>query len=159
MRFQLGLAVAVGALLAADRPDARAVKREWQRLEGTWTLTKMEIEGRSLLEKGKPVPKMTIKDGKITAHARDAPRTEKLDSSAIQLDPTRKPKTITIPNFEGGDPAKGVTLIGIYQLKGNELKVCAEAVETARLKERAKERPKAFDSKQGLLLIFKREAK
>jgi hypothetical protein len=31
-----------------------------------------------------------------------------------------------------------------------------KVVETARLKERAKERPKGFDSKQGLLLVFKR---
>jgi len=44
-------------------------------------------------------------------------------------------------------------------LAGDELRVCAQAVETARLKEREKERPKAFNSKQGILLVFKREKK
>jgi hypothetical protein len=39
------------------------------------------------------------------------------------------------------------------------LRVCVQAVETARLKERVKERPKAFDSKQGVLLVFKRQTK
>jgi uncharacterized protein (TIGR03067 family) len=61
--------------------------------------------------------------------------------------------------LHGGDPRTGVTLIGIYELSGDELKVCAEAVETARPKEREKERPTAFDSKQGVLVIFRREAK
>ena len=37
--------------------------------------------------------------------------------------------------------------------------MCAQEVETAKLKEREKERPKAFDSKQGLLLILRRETK
>ena len=37
--------------------------------------------------------------------------------------------------------------------------VCAEAVETAKLKEREKDRPNAFDSKQGVLVILKRESK
>ena len=72
------------------------------------------------------------------------------------LDPSKDPKQITIPNFKGGDPKKGVTLIGIYELAGDELRVCATAVETDRLKEREKERPKAFDSKQGVLLVFER---
>src|SRR5262249_10630252 len=151
--------LAAWTLLAADKPSDEAVQQEWKKLEGSWTLTKMEINGKSLLEKDKPVPKMTIKDGKITSDAKDVPKEEKLDSSTIKLDPSQEPKTVTIPNFEGGDPKEGVTLIGIYELKGDELKVCAEAVETAKLKEREKERPKAFDSKQGVLVIFKRDTK
>jgi uncharacterized protein (TIGR03067 family) len=152
-------ALAACTLVAADKPVTEAVKQEWKKLEGTWTIMKMEIEGRSLLDKLKPVPKITIKDGKITSDAKDAPKDEKLDSSTIKLDPSQKPKTVTIANFHGGDPKEGITLIGIYELKGDELKVCAEAVETARLKEREKERPKAFDSKQGVLVVFRRGAK
>jgi uncharacterized protein (TIGR03067 family) len=159
MRFHIRFALAACAFVAADEPGAEAVKREWRKLEGTWTVTKMEVEGKSLLEKGKPVPKFTIKDGKITSDAKDVPRDEKRDSSTIKLDPGRKPKTITIPNFHGGDPKKGITLIGIYELKGDELKVCAQEVETAKLKERERERPKAFDSKQGVLVILRRGTK
>jgi uncharacterized protein (TIGR03067 family) len=159
MRFQMLFALAAFAFVAADKPDTEAVKQEWKRLEGTWTVTKMEVAGKSLLEKDKPVPKMIVKDGKITSGAKDVPGDEKLDSSTLKLDPSQKPKTITIPNAHGGDPRKGITLIGIYELQGDVLKVCAQEVETAKLKEREKERPRAFDSKQGVLMIFRREAK
>lgn len=159
MRLILLFAFTVSAVPAADKPGTETVKLEWKKLEGTWTVSKMEIEGKSLLEKDKPEPKLTIKDGKITSDAKNAPQDEKLDSSTIKLDPGRKPHTITIPNAHGGDPKKGVTLIGIYEVTGDELKVCAQAVETANLKAREKERPKAFDSKQGVLVIFKRERK
>ena len=159
MKSRMLLVAAACTLLAADRPSDEEVKREWTKLEGRWTLTKMEANGKSLLEKDKPLPKMVIKDGKIMADPKDAAGQEAPDSSQIQLDPRKNPKTITIPNFKGGDPAKGVTLIGIYELKGDELKVCVEGVETAKLKEREKDRPRAFDSKQGLLLVFKRQAK
>jgi len=159
MRLHMLFALAAVASLAGDQPGAEAVKQEWKRLEGTWTVTKMEVEGKSLLEKDKPVPKFTIKDGKIISDGKDGGQDPKLDSSTIKLDPSQKPKTITIPNFHGGDPKKGITLIGIYELKGDELKICAQEVETARLKEREKERPRAFDSKQGLLLILRRETK
>jgi len=153
------LFLAASILLAADKPGDDAVKQEWKKLEGTWTLTKMEANGKSLLDKDKPVPKMTIKDGKITSNDKSVPADEKFDSSTIKLDPGRNTKSLTIPNFEGGDPKDGVTLIGIYELTGDELKVCAEAVETAKLKEREKDRPNAFDSKQGVLVILKRESK
>jgi uncharacterized protein (TIGR03067 family) len=158
MRFRMLFAVAACAFLAADEPGNEAVKQEWKKLEGTWTMTKMEIEGRSLMEKLKPVPKITIKDGRVTSDAKDAPKDQEFDSSTIKLDLGQKPKTITIPNFLGGDPEKGVTLIGIYELKGDRLRVCVQDVETAKLKEREKERPKAFDGKQGVLVIFQRES-
>jgi hypothetical protein len=43
--------------------------------------------------------------------------------------------------------------------QGDELKVCAQEVETAKLNEREKEWPKAFDSKQGVLVVLRREKK
>jgi uncharacterized protein (TIGR03067 family) len=134
-----------------------AVQKELAKLEGTWMVVKMEVNGKSLLEKDKPEPKLVIKDGKLTSDAKEAAK-DVLELAKI-LDPSKNPKQLTIPNFEGGDPKKGVTLIGIYEVDGDELRVCAEAVETANLKEREKERPRAFDSKQGLLLVFRREKK
>ena len=151
-------------LLAWGAPGGQAgdeaVKQEWERLEGTWTLVTMEVDGKSLLKKDEPPARVVIKGGKVTSDRKGpGAREDDLDASKVKLDPTRKPKTITLPNFEGGDPAKGVTAIGIYERKGDELRVCVQAVETARLKEREKERPRAFDSKQGLLLVFKRQGK
>jgi uncharacterized protein (TIGR03067 family) len=157
MRTVFLIVLTAGLAVGADKPSADAVKKEWARLEGTWTLTRLEVDGKSLLKKGERVPKLTIKDGKITSA--DAPKGQAEDLSGIQLDPTRQPKTITIPNFKGGEPSNGVTALGIYDLKGDTLRVCVQAVETARLKERAGERPRKFDSKQGLLLVFHRSAK
>lgn len=161
MRLAKHLIVLFAGLAAgADKPDPAALKKEWASLEGTWTVIRLEIEGKSLLLKEEPPPQVVIKDGKIRGKdARKEALEDTLDSSKVQLDPGAKPKTITIPNFKGGDPKEGVTLIGIYELEGDQLKVCVEGVETAKLKEREKDRPKAFDSKQGLLLVFKRDKK
>jgi uncharacterized protein (TIGR03067 family) len=157
MKRIMGATVAAVVLLAAAEAREDAVKTEWAALEGTWTLTKMEANGKSLLKKGERPPKLVIKNGKISA--KGGPKGAAEDFPVPRLDPKRKPKWVTIPNFKGGDPAKGVTAIGIYELKGDVLRVCVQAVETARLKERAKERPKTFDSSRGLLLVFKRRAK
>jgi hypothetical protein len=45
--------------------------------------------------------------------------------------------------------------MGIYSLDGDELKVCAAVVVTARGKELEKERPTEFESSKGILLVFK----
>jgi uncharacterized protein (TIGR03067 family) len=150
MQHCLLLLLAASTSLAADDPSDATVKGEWKRLEGSWTLTKVEMLGNSLLKKDQPEPKMTIKDGKITSN-------DKFDSSTIRLDPKPDPKTITIPDFKG--PGVPLSWIGIYELNGDELKICIAGIEKAKLKELEILRPKGFDSKQGILLIFKRETK
>jgi len=151
------LALAAWPAVAQQNEADEAVKKELAKLDGMWTIVKMEVDHKSLLEKDKPEPKLVIKDGKVMSEAKEAPKGG-AELSKI-LDPSKKPKQITVPNFEGGDPKKGVTLIGIYELNGDELRVCVQVVETANLKEREKERPTAFDSKRGVLLVLKREKK
>ena len=124
--------------------------KKFAELDGTWTIVKMEIEGKSLLEKGEKW-KLIIKDGKVTSDAKDAPK-EAVDLSKF-LDPSKKPKTITYP-YEGT-----ITFYGIYEVKGDELRVCGDGVDTATEKNPEARRPTKFDSKEGLLLIFKREKK
>jgi uncharacterized protein (TIGR03067 family) len=117
-------------------------------LDGTWTLIKMEIQGKSLLEKGEK-RKIMIKDGKVTSDDKDAPK-ETVDLTKF-LDPAKRPKTITYP-YEGK-----ITFYGIYQIKGDELHVCGDGVDTATEKNPEGRRPKKLDSNEGLLLVFKRE--
>jgi uncharacterized protein (TIGR03067 family) len=124
--------------------------KKFAELDGTWTIVKMEIEGKSLLEKGEKW-KLIIKDGKVTSDAKDAPK-EAVDLSKF-LDPSKKPKTITYP-YEGT-----ITFYGIYEVKGDELRVCGDGVDTATEKNPEARRPKKFDSKEGLLLVFQREKK
>src|SRR5262245_11569928 len=153
MRLHLLATVVAALVMAAAEAKDEAVKAEWTKLAGTWSLTKMEANGKSLLKKEERPPRLVIKEGNILSKVgpvKDA------DLPVPLLDPTRKPKWFTIPDCKGGDPSKDVTAIGIYELKGDVLHLCVQVVENARLKERAQERPKAFDSKQGLLLVFKR---
>jgi uncharacterized protein (TIGR03067 family) len=119
-------------------------------LDGTWTIVKMAIEGKSLLETGEKW-KLIIKDGKLTSDAKDAPK-EAVELSKF-LDPSVKPKTITY-SYEGK-----ITFYGIYEVKGDALRVCGDGVDTATEKKAEARRPKAFDSNKGLLLVFKREKK
>jgi uncharacterized protein (TIGR03067 family) len=157
MSIRMYLLLVVCTLLA-DGPSAEVVKQEWTELEGKWVVVKMEANGKSLLEMDRPAPTMVIKDARLVPNP-DNPASTEADSWKIQIDPTRKPKTITIPNFKEADPERSLTLIGIYEIEGDELKVCLEAVDTAKQIERENERPTAFDSNQGLLLIFKRQLK
>jgi uncharacterized protein (TIGR03067 family) len=130
---------------ASDRP-----KDKFAELEGTWTIVKIEANGKSLLEKGEKW-KLVIKEGKVTAtaDAKNAPKGATLKLSKI-LDPRKKPKTVTV-RYEGR-----LTFYGIYQVKGDELRVCGDGVDPADEKNPEARRPKKFDSKQGLLLVFKR---
>jgi uncharacterized protein (TIGR03067 family) len=134
------------------RADDKAMKKELASLEGTWTIVKMEVNGRSLLDKDKPEPKLIIKDGKVTSDAKEAPKggTE----LAKFIDPTRKPKAITLPLEEGN-----IKFYGIYELKGDELRVCGDGVDINEEKNPEGRRPKEFDSSKGLLIVFKRVKK
>jgi uncharacterized protein (TIGR03067 family) len=116
-------------------------------LEGTWVIVKLESQGKSLLEKGEKW-KITIKDGKLTSDAKGGPK-EAADLAKF-LDPSKKPKTVTYP-YEGK-----LVFYGIYEVKGDELRVCGDGVDTATEKNPEARRPKEFDSNKGLLLVFKR---
>jgi uncharacterized protein (TIGR03067 family) len=145
------VALSLSALLAFTASHATGQdKKKLAELDGTWTIVKMEIEGRSLLEKGEKW-KLTIKDGKVTSDAKGAPK-ETVDLSK-HLDPSKKPRTITYP-YEGK-----ITFYGIYEVKDDELRICGDGVDTATEKNPEARRPRKFDSKEGLLLVFRREKK
>jgi uncharacterized protein (TIGR03067 family) len=69
------------------------------------------------------------------------------------LDPSKKAKTVTLP-LEGN-----IKFYGIYEIDGDELRVCGNGVETAQEKKPEERRPKEFDCNKGLLILFKREKK
>ena len=140
----------LGVLALTAGPAGGQGAKKFAELDGTWAITKMEIEGKSLLEKREKW-RITIKDGKATSDAKGAPK-EAVDLSKF-LDPAKTPKAITYP-YEGK-----LTFYGIYEVKGDQLRICGDGVDTATEKNPEARRPKKFDSKQGLLLVFKREKK
>jgi uncharacterized protein (TIGR03067 family) len=140
----------LGMLAWAALPAGGQDDKKLAELDGTWKIIKMEIQGRSLLEKDERW-RLVIKNGKVTSEGRKGPR-EAVDLSKF-LDPSRTPKRITYP-YEGQ-----ITFYGIYEVKGGELRVCGDGVDTAEEKNPEARRPRKFDSKEGLLLVFEREKK
>jgi uncharacterized protein (TIGR03067 family) len=69
------------------------------------------------------------------------------------LDPSKQPKTVTLP-LEGN-----VKFYGIYEVQGDELRVCGDGVDTSQELNPEGRRPKKFDSSEGLLIVFKRRKK
>ena len=144
------VAFSLSAMIALNAGHAGGQDRKkFAELDGTWTIIKMEVQGKSLLEKGEKW-KLIIKDGKVTSDAKFVPKEEAVALSTF-LDPSKKPGTITYP-YEGK-----ITFYGIYEVKVDELRVCGDGVDTTTEKNPEARRPKEFDSDKGLLFVFKRE--
>jgi uncharacterized protein (TIGR03067 family) len=148
MRYHILAAACIwlSGLPAAAGDD---LKKELAKLEGTWTLTRMESSGKSLLEKNEPTHRFVIKSGKLTSKAKQAG--EKEHDLSKYIDATKKPMAVTIP------VEMTVRFYGIFEVTGNELRLCGDLVDTAQEKKPESRRPKEFDSNKGLLLVFKRE--
>jgi uncharacterized protein (TIGR03067 family) len=134
-----------------SRADDGATAKELAKFEGTWTVVKLEVNGKSLLRPGKPEPKLVIKNGKVISDAEGAPKGG-VKLSRI-LDTSRKPATLTLP-LEGA-----IKFYGIYEVNGDELRVCGDGVDTNQEKNPEGRRPREFDSNKGLLIVFKRDRK
>ena len=143
------LAVCVVAVLAFGFCRATAQpKDEFTELEGPWILVKMEIDGESYLETGEKW-KLVIKDGMATFGPEDAAKAKPL-LLAKMLNTSKRPKSITLP-FE-----EMLTFYGIYEVEGDELRVCGVGVDTETEMNSEARRPKDLDTEEGLLLVFKR---
>jgi len=135
------------------RPDkaksakAEAVDREKIALQGAWKLVSLE-------EQGKPRPESEFKDGryvflreKILEMTGDSLNFE-ID---YEIDPTSQPKRINeyfkVLTKEGKESKTMIR--GIYKLDGDTLVICTGA----------SERPKTFDSTNGVLIELRREKK
>jgi uncharacterized protein (TIGR03067 family) len=128
MHVQLfGIAMAGTLLLAADAPDD-AAKKDLDKLQGTWTVVAMETEGKKLPEEAYKGVKIIVEKNKMTM-GKDG----KSDAATIVLDPSKEPKWIDATGKEGE------TLLGIYQLDGDDLKIV--------LSKKEGDRPKAFATK------------
>jgi len=126
--------LSVGFLLAADAQKDDAVKKEKEKLKGTW---------KSVDEKRQAVIVITDDSMTVTLKAGDKDRVYK---GTYKLDPSQKPKTLDFMVSEGPDEHKGKTSLQIYELDGDKLKWCAN--------EPGKDgRPKEFAAQGGYLLI------
>ena len=126
--------LAVGLLVAADRPKADDATEELKKLTGTWTLVSEVADGEERdadhLKKIKWIINedgtwKVLEDGKVKYRGK------------LTVDPAKKPKTID--STLAGEQ-EGTVVRSIYELKDDSLKHCFAV---------GKDRPKAFESKSG----------
>ena len=138
------LVFVVGLMVAADE----ASKKDLDQLQGTWTLVSEERDGKKL-------PGEEVKKTKITFTGDKFPDTSGIGTSrngVIKIDPTKTPKWMNSTATD--DAGKGKASMGIYEIKGDDYKVCFSPP--------GKDRPTEFASKQGsgiILQVWRRERK
>src|SRR5262245_16284978 len=148
----VAVAMTVVAMTAADEvSDKAAIERELKKLEGIWNTTALTYNGKDFLANGKSGFNFVFKGNEAAIEGNDAVKKE-YAKIRVKLDVTAKPKIMDITVAAGIQ--KDAVIEGIYELKDDELKICAKVF--------GNERPTEFSSPDGasiVLLVLKREKK
>jgi uncharacterized protein (TIGR03067 family) len=148
MKYQFSTALLLAVLIPAAALGGQDIEKDLDKLQGTWVLMAMEKNGNAAPEFVLGKLTVTFKgdtmamDGPLlTVKGKEAVKPE----FTIKLDPSKKPKAIDATPLNG--KFEGKTVLGIYQLEGDELKMCLP-------KQGDKERPSDFKSPEGSDLAF-----
>jgi uncharacterized protein (TIGR03067 family) len=153
MKMAFGLCVALFAvtLLLADdkKKDAEkpAADKDLAKLAGKWQPTSMQIGKAKLTDAQAKAITLTMEGDKYKVISIEE-KGPSPDKGSIKIDPKAKPMTMDIKGEEG--PNKGKTLLCIYEIEGDALKICYDLA--------GKKRPTEFkaDSPNIMLAIYKR---
>jgi uncharacterized protein (TIGR03067 family) len=134
--------LSAGFVKADDQKD----KKPEAALDGTWTLSSLEVNGQKVSEDALANATMTVKDGKYTFKMQD-----ESEEGTFKVDASKKPATINLDIKTG--MSKGMKQLGIYEVNAGTWKLClndpGEGV-----------RPKEIHANEGskqLLFIFKKK--
>lgn len=137
------LFLAVGTLCAGDD----AAKVDQKKLQGSWSLVKLVYNGTDITEKTKF--RLVFKGEQITVEDNDEVKKEYAKFKFTLIGGT-KPKALDVVVSAGIQ--KDAVIEAIFELKGDELTLCAKVF--------GKERPTEFSSPDGAsiaLVVLKRE--
>jgi uncharacterized protein (TIGR03067 family) len=141
MRSQiLALLLTVASIGAAvsDASMEELIKKDYERLTGTFQLVSGLIDGKAVPEDVRKQTKLVTTMNKFTVSAGGQAGTS--SAGTFEIDPTKSPKTADSLQTEG--PDKGKTLLGIYEIiDDNHKRACWAPV--------GKPRPQAFTSEPG----------
>lgn len=107
LMFVLALAPSACGFADADSQD----------MEGTWKPLSAELAGKPWPKEITDSIKLIVKGDQYTVQIGEAS-----DEGTVKRDPGKSPKTMDITGTKG--PNEGKTFLVIYELKGDELKVC-----------------------------------
>jgi uncharacterized protein (TIGR03067 family) len=139
----LTLVACAGLTLAAGAPDDPA-KSDADKLQGIWKVASIETDGKKMPEDAVKTVRMTVKGDRIFLREEN-----KEEEASFKIDSALTPKTMDL-TIRAGEKMETVKFI--YELRGDDLKICGGRA--------GKDRPKDFAAKAGsglTLMAFKRE--
>ena len=110
-----------------------------ERLQGTWNFLSLEVEGAKLPDAMLSGSKIIIKGDNFQSISAGVTYEGK-----IKIDPSKTPRALDLIFTDG--PEKGRTSLGIYDLTGDDLRICLSLAGNTR--------PTEFASKPGSGLAF-----
>lgn len=145
------LLAGAGSPTGASDAQEEAFKKELKAMTGTWRPIYGETDGiKAPQERLKEARLTRDESGKVIARRGDK---VVMEGMVKKIDATKTPKTVDTEITAGEH--KGKTILGIYELNGDTLRVCVALPGKA-------ERPTEFSAKAGNghnLTVYKREKK
>ncbi len=143
MKTTIGFCLA--AILTIGAGNATDAKKELAKFDGTWAVTEITYNGK---DHSKLKFNFVFKGDEVIVEGNDRVKQE-YARLKIKIDPTTMPKIFDFT--VGGGTQKGADMEGIYEFKGDELRICAKIF--------GKDRPAEFTSPDGgsiVLMVLKR---
>ncbi|HMC89453.1 MAG TPA: TIGR03067 domain-containing protein [Gemmataceae bacterium] len=139
------LVLAIMLLASASKEDE--TRKDLEKIQGDWAEVSYVVDGVKVPDDEAQALFRSIKDDKYTIFQFK----KVIGKGTFKLDATKKPRTIDAETTVGG---RKLTLLGIYELDGDTLKICFAPP--------GKPRPTNFTSKKGSehrLSVWEREKK
>jgi uncharacterized protein (TIGR03067 family) len=141
------LVLALSVLAGAEASKEDESKKDLETIQGHWAQLSMVVDGAKVPDDEAQALFRSMKDDKYTIYQFK----KVIGKGTFKVDASRKPKTIDATTTAGG---RSLTLLGIYELDGDTLKLCFAPP--------GKPRPSDFTSKKGSehrLSVWEREKK
>ena len=116
MRARLLIALGAALLVAADKPKD-AAKKDLEKLQGTWVMAGLEIDGQVVPEEKIKGTTLTVKGDRYTTRTQG-----KSHEVAFKLDPSQTPRAIDMYFPDGPEVPK--LSKGIYEIDGDTFRLC-----------------------------------